>query len=85
MVVTVITTYSSSRTLITRTAPAEKVAVFFGLFVIAGSATMWLGPWLVQAATEASGSQRIGLLPISGLLLAGLAMLQWGRGGSRRP
>lgn len=77
MAVSVVATYSSSRTMMTRIVPAEKVAVFFGLFVIAGSATMWLGPLLVQAATDLSGSQRIGLLPISGLLLAGLLVLQW--------
>lgn len=83
MAVTVVATYSSSRTLLTRIVPGEKVAVFFGLFVISGSATMWLGPLLVQAATEFSGSQRIGLLPISGLLLAGLLTLQWVRGADK--
>ena len=83
MAVSVVATYSSSRTMMTRIVPADKVAVFFGLFVIAGSATMWLGPTLVQAATDLSGSQRIGLLPISGLLLAGLLALQWVKGGGR--
>jgi len=74
--VTVTAAYASSRTMLTRVVPPHKVGIFFGLFVIAGSATMWLGPLLVQIATALSGSQRVGLLPISGLLLAGLALLQ---------
>ena len=74
--VTVTAAYSSSRTMLTRVAPPDRIGIFFGLFVIAGTATMWLGPLLVQFATEASGSQRIGLLPLSGLLIAGLSLLQ---------
>ncbi|MDQ6699848.1 MAG: MFS transporter [Acidobacteriota bacterium] len=74
--ITVTAAYSSSRTMLTRVAPADRIGIFFGLFVIAGSATMWLGPLLVQLATTASGSQRIGLLPLSVLLFTGLAILQ---------
>lgn len=77
--------YSSSRTLLTRVVPPEKIGIFFGLFVIAGTATMWLGPLLVQLATDLSGSQRIGLLPLSALLLAGLIILQFVRGGGSDP
>ena len=74
--VTVTAAYSSSRTMLTRVVPAEKIGIFFGLFVIAGTATMWLGPLLVQLATMWSGSQRVGLLPIVGLLTAGMILLQ---------
>ena len=74
--VTVTAAYASSRTMLTRVVPPHKVGIFFGLFVIAGSATMWLGPLLVQVATAGSGSQRVGLLPLSALLLAGLWVLQ---------
>lgn len=74
--VTVTAAYSSSRTMLTRVAPPDRIGIFFGLFVIAGTATMWLGPLLVQFATMESGSQRIGLLPLSGLLAAGLGLLQ---------
>ncbi len=77
--VVVTAAYSSSRTMLTRVVPPHKVGVFFGLFVIAGSATAWLAPSLVEVATALSGSQRVGLLPISGLLLAGLAALQFVR------
>ncbi|WP_425228028.1 MFS transporter [Sphingomonas sp.] len=75
--------YASSRTLLTRVAPRDRIGVFFGLFVIAGNATMWLGPLLVEQATLASGSQRWGLLPISGLLLVGLVVLMFVKGGGR--
>ena len=81
--VTVSSAYASSRTMITRVVPPAKIGIFFGLFVLAGNATMWLGPTLVQWATDASGSQRVGLLPIAGLVLAGLIVLQWVRGGER--
>ncbi len=77
--VTVTAAYSSSRTMLTRVAPPDRIGIFFGLFVIAGTATMWLGPLLVQFATLASGSQRIGLLPLTGLLLVGLGVLQFVR------
>ena len=74
--VTVTAAYSSSRTMLTRVVSAEKIGIFFGLFVIAGTATMWLGPLLVQLGTLWSGSQRVGLTPIIGLLLAGVLLLQ---------
>lgn len=81
--ISVTAAYSSRRTMVTRVVPPAKIGVFFGLFVIAGYATSWLAPLLVQLATNASGSQRIGLIPISGLLLAGLVVLQFVRGGDR--
>ncbi len=73
--------YASSRTLLVRVAPPGRIGVFFGLFSLAGLATSWLAPALVQYATLASGSQRIGLLPVSGLLMVGLVMLCFVRGG----
>jgi UMF1 family MFS transporter len=81
--ISVTAAYASSRTMVTRVVPPAKIGVFFGLFVIAGNATLWLAPLLVQLATSVSGSQRIGLLPIDGLLLAGLIVLQFVRGGKR--
>ena len=75
--------YASSRTLLTRVAPPGKIGVFFGLFSLAGLATSWLAPLLVEIATRATGSQRLGLLPIEGLLFVGLVMLLFVRGGGR--
>ena len=81
--VSVTAAYASRRTMLTRVVPPDRVGVFFGLFAIAGSATMWLGPMLVEIATSATGSQRLGLLPVSGLVLVGLMMLQFVKGGGR--
>ena len=83
--VSVTAAYASRRTMLTRVVPRERVGVFFGLFAIAGSATMWLGPLLVEVATQVSGSQRIGLLPDAGLALAGLVVLLFVKGGGRLP
>lgn len=77
--------YASSRTMLTRVAPPGRVGVFFGLFSLAGLATAWLGPMLVEYATLASGSQRLGLLPISGLLALGWVMLLFVKGGGPIP
>lgn len=73
--------YASRRTMLTRVVPPDRVGVFFGLFAIAGTATQWLGPLLVEIATRMSGSQRAGLLPIPGLVLVGLIVLFSVRGG----
>lgn len=79
--ISVTAAYASRRTMLTRVVPPAKVGVFFGLFAIAGTSTMWLGPLLVEIATRVTGSQRAGLLPISGLVLAGLVVLMFVRGG----
>ena len=75
--------YASSRTMLVRVAPPDRIGVFFGLFSLAGLATSWLAPALVEWATLATGSQRLGLLPVSGLLMVGLGMLLFVRGGER--
>lgn len=75
--------YASSRTLLTRVAPPDKLGVFFGLYVLSGSVTMWLGPMLVETATRLGGSQAWGLVPVIGMLLVGLVILLAVRGGDR--
>lgn len=81
--VSVTAAYASRRTMLTRVVPPERVGVFFGLFAIAGSATMWLGPLLVEVATQVSGSQRIGILPDAGLIIVGLVVLLFVKGGEK--
>ena len=83
LAITVTAAYASSRTLLTRIAPPEQLGVFFGLYVLSGAATMWLGPLLIEAATRAGGSQAIGLTPILGLIGIGWALLFAVRGGGR--
>ncbi len=75
--------FASSRTLLTRLAPPDKIGGFFGLYALSGAATAWLGPMLVGAFTAGFGSQQAGFVPIAGLLLAGFIGLLFVRGGGR--
>jgi UMF1 family MFS transporter len=47
----------------------------FGLYAMAGSATAWLGPMLVEHFTEAYQSQRAGFASIMLLLVLGFFLL----------
>ena len=75
--------YASSRTLLVRLAPPDRMAAFFGLFSLSGTATMWLGSLLVAVATKLFASQVAGFLPIAGLLALGLVGLFTVKGGGR--
>jgi MFS transporter, UMF1 family len=75
--------YASSRTLLVRLAPPDRMAAFFGLFSLSGTATMWLGSLLVALATKLFHSQVAGFLPIAGLLALGLLGLFSVKGGGR--
>ena len=83
LAIAVTAAYASSRTLLTRVAPPDKLGVFFGLYVLSGSATMWLGPLLVEAATRWGGTQAWGMAPVVGMLAVGLALLMLVKGGGR--
>ncbi|MBO9707056.1 MAG: MFS transporter [Caulobacter sp.] len=75
--------YASSRTLLIRLCPPDKVAAFFGLYALSGTATAWLGSLLVALATAIFKSQVAGFLPIAALLLLGLCGLFLVKGGGR--
>jgi UMF1 family MFS transporter len=75
--------YASSRTLLIRLCPPDKIAAFFGLYALSGTATVWLGSLLVALATAIFKSQVAGFLPIALLLLAGLCVLFLVKGGER--
>ena len=75
--------YASSRTLLVRLAPPDRMAAFFGLFSLSGTATMWVGSLLVALATKVFESQVAGFIPIAGLLALGLLGLFTVRGGGR--
>lgn len=55
---------ASSRSLMSRLAPPESRAEFFGLFALAGRVTAFLGPALVGWVTFAAQSQRAGMATI---------------------
>jgi UMF1 family MFS transporter len=83
LAVTITAAYASSRTLLTRLVPPDRLGAFFGLYALAGTATMWLGPLLVETATRIGGSQASGFVPVIGLLALGVVLLLFVRGGGR--
>lgn len=66
---------SSSRSMLVTLAPPGRSGEFFGLYAIAGTITVWMGPLLVQYFTLWFTDQRIGMASISILFLIGLTML----------
>lgn len=76
---------AASRTMLVHQADKEKMAEAFGLFALTGKATSFLAPILVALATDISGNQRIGVVPILVLLAVGLVLMAWVRPeGDRR-
>ncbi|MGE0740631.1 MAG: MFS transporter [Hyphomonadaceae bacterium] len=67
--------YASSRALMARLAPEGMEGEIFGLYALAGSATAWLGPLLVEHFTATYHSQRAGFASIAILLIVGFALL----------
>ncbi|WP_017666650.1 MFS transporter [Sandarakinorhabdus sp. AAP62] len=84
LAVTVTAAYASSRTLLTRLVPPDRLGAYFGLYALSGAATMWLGPMLVEIATREGGTQAAGFIPVIGLLAVGLLLLLLVKGGGRR-
>lgn len=66
---------SSSRAMLVTLAPAGRSGEFFGLYAIAGTITVWMGPLLVEYFTLWFNSQRIGMASISLLFVIGLGTL----------
>jgi len=67
--------YGSSRALMAKLAPVGMEGEVFGLYALAGSATAWLGPLLVEHFTATYQSQRAGFASITILLVAGFLLL----------
>ncbi len=66
---------ASSRTMLGRLAPHEKMAEFFGLYALAGKATTFLAPLTIGIITQATGNQRLGLSIVLVFLVAGLTLM----------
>ncbi len=66
---------AASRSLLIGLAPREDIGQFFGLFALSGKVTSFVGPLLVAIATQASGSQRAGLVVLLVMFAAGLVLL----------
>ncbi len=66
---------ASSRSLLARMAPPERMTEFFGLFAFSGKVTSFMAPLAIAAVTAASGSQRVGISVILVFLVAGFALM----------
>lgn len=80
--------YANSRTMMARIAPAEKMAEFFGLYALSGTATAFLAPFVVARFTEFFHSNAAGLASILILLsigCAGLLFVKTERAGAVNP
>jgi len=66
---------SSSRSLLARLAPRDKITQYFGLFAFSGKATAFLAPLLVALVTTLTDSQRLGMSAITLFLIAGIALM----------
>lgn len=73
--------YASSRTLLTRLTPPEQTGAFFGVYALSGTATSWLGPFLVNQGTRIFKTQQGGFATIILLLGVGFVGLLFVRGG----
>jgi UMF1 family MFS transporter len=73
--ITATASISSSRSMLVHLAPKDRVGEFFGLYAIAGTVTVWLGPLLVEEFTRRSGDLRVGMSSIGLLFVLGLIVL----------
>ena len=67
---------AASRSLMTRLAPPELRAEFFGLYALSGKATTFLASFSVAGVTAATGSQTLGVTTLLAFWLIGLLLLR---------
>jgi UMF1 family MFS transporter len=65
----------TSRTLMAKLSPPERLNEFFGLYAVSGNATTFLGPLAIGIVTAFAGNQRAGVAVGIVFLLAGLLMM----------
>ena len=68
---------SASRTMMVHQSDPEKMTESFGLYALAGKATSFIAPLSIGVATQITGSQQSGIMPLVGLFLIGLVLLFW--------
>ncbi|MEL7199841.1 MAG: MFS transporter [Pseudomonadota bacterium] len=66
---------SSSRAMLAMLAPPGRSGEFFGLYAIAGTITVWMGPLLVETFTLWFNDQRAGMASINLLFAVGVVVL----------
>jgi len=65
----------TSRTLMAKLSPPDRLNEFFGLYAVSGNATTFLGPLTIGIVTAVFGSQRAGVAVGIAFLLAGLLLM----------
>lgn len=68
---------SASRSLMVRHTDPKAPTESFGLYGLSGRATAFAAPLLIDIATTATGSARLGVSPIVLLFIVGLFLLRW--------
>lgn len=68
---------AASRTMMVRQAEPGKMTEAFGLYALSGKAMSFMAPLSIGLATDLTGSQQLGILPVIGLFLIGLLLLVW--------
>jgi len=76
---------ASSRSLLARLAPPDKITQYFGLFAFSGKVTAFLAPLLVALVTTLTHSQRIGMSAILLFLIVGIVLMLPVRITARQP
>jgi UMF1 family MFS transporter len=72
---------ASSRTLLARLAPSDRLGECFGLFALSGKLTSLMGPLAVGVITDLTMSQRKGISVLVLFFVVGLAVLSGVRAG----
>jgi len=67
--------YASSRTMMAKVSPPNRMGAFFGVYALSGTATSWLAPTMVTIGTARFQSQQAGLATLLILLAIGLVGL----------
>ena len=73
--IAVVACITSSRYMLVHIAPRDRIGEFFGLYAIAGTVTVWMGPGIVSLLTWVTGNQRIGMGGIGFMFTVGLIIL----------
>lgn len=66
---------ASSRTLMAKLSPPDKITEFFGLYSLAGKATSFMAPLALATVTAASGSRHLGLSTVLVFIIGGFIIL----------
>ena len=70
---------SSSRSLMARLSPPDKLAQFFGFYAFSGKATSFIAPLMIGGLTAATGDPRLGVAVVLAFLYHGLILMPFVR------